>query len=598
MRRALGANRRNGILLCEPTFECQRIFHVNGRVVTGNSYPRDKACILRLPLSNERLRAAADHYGTEATYLLLDERCVFPQNELAILVGACRGTCLILDVVPRGIAEARVIDGRVKDVSRTEESSEDSNIGHLIGAIRVTGIDLDTVLSQARGAASADADSNGETPWYFLDLIDALQYSGVSLQALDVFPLCPGKQFSPDKIRILQASRGSDGFFSTALLRPVSRVLTARAAVFDVSPNSLTTWSLLFAGVSAVLFGTGHQAVFLVSAALMYISLVLDCSDGELARFTGTSSKFGAWFDGFTDRIKEHLIIAGMAIGAWRMGTPIWGLASLAVFLITVRHLSHYAFIETVLPGIVRNGPRGMKYRRAVRSGSWTQRPGIGSTSPIGWISRILHAPVSERWTLLAVFVVIDGPRTAILAYSIFLVVSIALTTFGWLRRTAKIRSELNSAAVSRIIELRDAPRRAHRSLSPVSWVTVPGSMLLESLPIILIVIELGNKQPNLAWMGFIAMVGVSWLRYEYMFMQTEARLTKMPRVGSWASRTVWWSVSATLVIMHAEFLAFVGVLLLAFLLIVFTLTKAFFTATSLVRPLRGAGDGPLGNIS
>ena len=62
---------------------------------------------------------------------------------------------------------------------------------------------------------------------------------------------------------------------------------------------------------------------------------MLDCVDGQLARYTRQFSKLGAWLDSIFDRAKEYVVFAGLAIGASRTGDPVWLLAGAALALQT-----------------------------------------------------------------------------------------------------------------------------------------------------------------------------------------------------------------------------------------------------------------------
>src|SRR4029079_11198623 len=68
------------------------------------------------------------------------------------------------------------------------------------------------------------------------------------------------------------------------------------------------------------------------------------CVDGQLARYTRTFSKLGAWLDSIFDRSKEYVCFAGLAIGASANCDPVWGLACAAIILQTARHFSDFSF--------------------------------------------------------------------------------------------------------------------------------------------------------------------------------------------------------------------------------------------------------------
>jgi CDP-diacylglycerol--serine O-phosphatidyltransferase len=67
-----------------------------------------------------------------------------------------------------------------------------------------------------------------------------------------------------------------------------------------VLPNLFTTASL-FAGFYSVI--ASLQGKFIVAAAAILVSLVLDGLDGRIARMTNTTSKFGAEYDSLADLV-------------------------------------------------------------------------------------------------------------------------------------------------------------------------------------------------------------------------------------------------------------------------------------------------------
>ena len=102
---------------------------------------------------------------------------------------------------------------------------------------------------------------------------------------------------------------------------------------------------MAIAVVSAVWFADGGRPAMLLGAALLYVAFVLDCVDGQLARYTRQFSTLGAWLDATFDRAKEYVAYAGLAAGAVASGAgEVWGLAIAALGLQTVRHMIDFSF--------------------------------------------------------------------------------------------------------------------------------------------------------------------------------------------------------------------------------------------------------------
>lgn len=91
------------------------------------------------------------------------------------------------------------------------------------------------------------------------------------------------------------------------LFDPLVRALYA----LRVTPNMVTTFSLVPALISAVLIAFGH---FGVGAVLATGSGFCDMFDGMLARRYNSMSDVGELFDAAVDRYVEFLLLAGLAV--------------------------------------------------------------------------------------------------------------------------------------------------------------------------------------------------------------------------------------------------------------------------------------------
>lgn len=78
-----------------------------------------------------------------------------------------------------------------------------------------------------------------------------------------------------------------------------------------VSPNQLTLAGLLLQAGVAVVIALGYLSL---GGVLLVFSAVFDAFDGTLARITGRSSRFGAFFDATLDRYAEALVLFGLLV--------------------------------------------------------------------------------------------------------------------------------------------------------------------------------------------------------------------------------------------------------------------------------------------
>ena len=120
----------------------------------------------------------------------------------------------------------------------------------------------------------------------------------------------------------------------------LARVLVRPLARTPVTPNHLTAASLLLALAGAGLFASGDAAAADWGAGLFVLARFLDHFDGELARLTGTSSRFGYYFDYVAGAISYAALFAGMgvglsggALGGWALLLGAAGAASALISL-------------------------------------------------------------------------------------------------------------------------------------------------------------------------------------------------------------------------------------------------------------------------
>jgi phosphatidylglycerophosphate synthase len=106
-----------------------------------------------------------------------------------------------------------------------------------------------------------------------------------------------------------------------------ARWLAGRLRPTPIRPNAVTLASgglVLAASALVACNGPGWASRWLASAALA-IALVLDTSDGHLARLQGTASEFGRWLDANLDELGDMALHAGIAWSAFaRDGQPAW----------------------------------------------------------------------------------------------------------------------------------------------------------------------------------------------------------------------------------------------------------------------------------
>ncbi|MFR9800063.1 DUF5941 domain-containing protein [Streptomyces sp. MS06] len=256
-----------------------------------------------------------------------------------------------------------------------------------------------------------------------------------------------------EAVRLKSAVKSGDGLFTTFCISPYSRHLARWCARRGLTPNQVTTASLLTALIAAGCAATGVRAGFVAAGVLLIASFVLDCTDGQLARYSLQYSTLGAWLDATFDRAKEFAFYAGLALGAARGGDDVWALALGAMVLQTCRHMVDFAFIEATADDATGAGsPTAALSDRLDRVG-WTV-----------WVRRVIILPIGERWAMIAVLTAFTGPRTTFLALIAWMAFAAAYTTAGRVLRSVRRPAPRSDRARQALADLTDTGPLAERA--------------------------------------------------------------------------------------------------------------------------------------
>ena len=122
----------------------------------------------------------------------------------------------------------------------------------------------------------------------------------------------------------------------------LARLLVQPLAATPITPNQVTTVSLLFGVGGAILLGFGGTAAYW-GAFLYMAAQFVDHMDGELARKTGRTSEFGHKYDHIAGGIFETGLFCGIGIGLGAEALNGWAMtlgfvtAGAVVVTVTIR---------------------------------------------------------------------------------------------------------------------------------------------------------------------------------------------------------------------------------------------------------------------
>jgi hypothetical protein len=375
-----------------------------------------------------QLRAIAALARTAAEPLLL---CA---DDLVTHAGLLR----LLATEPGGRTTALVVadaDGDLReDRGRLLPAAPGSGTARFLGALWISTADLEPLATAAERAASGAGGSApvGTTVRSAVDaLLPALLDAGVLPVATRVRLLHAERVTDPagraaaraavaavdeDRTLLRLAVKEKDDFFTTYAVSTWSPLVTRWCARLRMTPSGVTAVSVLFVVAAALAFWQASRPAMIIGAVLLYLGFVLDCVDGQLARYTRNFGAFGGWLDTMADRAKEYGAYAGLAAGADRLGLPYaWPVAVAAMLVQTVRHMTDVWY--------------GALHDEATRRPAATPTSGVGARlsqasnrvqadtgSPAYWAKRIVVLPIGERWALLAVLAALFDGRVALIA--------------------------------------------------------------------------------------------------------------------------------------------------------------------------------------
>jgi CDP-diacylglycerol---glycerol-3-phosphate 3-phosphatidyltransferase len=79
----------------------------------------------------------------------------------------------------------------------------------------------------------------------------------------------------------------------------------------NVNPNTITTIGTVLTIVASIVYATGH---IMTAGWIMAVTAFFDVVDGQVARRTGKSTVFGAFYDSTLDRVADGALMAGLTV--------------------------------------------------------------------------------------------------------------------------------------------------------------------------------------------------------------------------------------------------------------------------------------------
>ena len=409
----------------------------------------DKSLTSLVVTSSTKVREILDSFkASNSDLLLLDLNSVIAQPHLELLTDYPRSASVAL-VSTQKNGDTLVRQNRIASAS---SSSHKVTIGNrnFAGAIRISQRQRDEVIKALEGAANSELSGNA------IDLVlVALTRARVQVDAAELWA-APYARSSDDlvkenvkgelanlnmgKLRLKMANRANDGFYSVFFLRKFSKLLTWLAVRVNATPNQVTLISFAIGLYSAFCFTKGTFSQTLLGAVLLQLSIIVDCVDGELARYTRKFSKLGAWLDAVTDRVKEYMVFLGLAIGAEKSGQDLWIPALVMMLIQTFRHLSDYNFARSIKQRAEEQFIAPIDFSADFDGIIPSEREPKGRLRY--WLGKIIQFPIGERWLVISASAVIGGASFTFTVMPILAFISALVVFRGRTIRTLKMQKE------------------------------------------------------------------------------------------------------------------------------------------------------------
>ena len=134
------------------------------------------------------------------------------------------------------------------------------------------------------------------------------------------------------------------------VIAPVADWLVARR----VRPNTITTIGTVCTCTAGVIFATGHISL---GGWFLGLTALFDVLDGTVARRTGQSSTFGAFYDSTLDRVADGFLMGGLVV--FYATHPVHrsgGMVVVALVALVATQLTSYTRARADLAGIDLKG--------------------------------------------------------------------------------------------------------------------------------------------------------------------------------------------------------------------------------------------------
>ncbi len=215
--------------------------------------------------------------------------------------------------------------------------------------------------------------------------------------------------------------RSGEHWAGVLYLRKFSPYVTRLFLPTGISPNAITGLMILTGLASAVVVAlVGGIVGAIVAALLVQLYMLLDCVDGEVARWTGNTSTAGIYLDRVGHYVCEAALLAGLGFRGSELHANGWAVLGLTAALGAVLIKAETDLVDVA---------RARDSKEAVQDAASVPRTGtMALARQVAMLFRFHRLILAVELSLLIVVAaVIDAVRDDLLATHVLIVVTVVV---------------------------------------------------------------------------------------------------------------------------------------------------------------------------
>lgn len=121
--------------------------------------------------------------------------------------------------------------------------------------------------------------------------------------------------FSERRSQLQATFKPREEWWSRVFATPVANIILLGVADWRfITPNRLTILSLVLAIMCGVLIVSGDHDLLIAAGIVLQIAYIIDCMDGQLARYREVASSVGSFLDKWSDFVKFPVVVLALSV--------------------------------------------------------------------------------------------------------------------------------------------------------------------------------------------------------------------------------------------------------------------------------------------